>query len=100
TLMDNAGKPLNKVENPDDHDSEDEVESIDNDMAHSMASKSVGFGIKSLLEQLMDSYENDDYDEDPYDDWKRIFKKRIKKRKPKATNPSTEWKGQSQKSSK
>ncbi|GJV08457.1 putative reverse transcriptase domain-containing protein, partial [Tanacetum coccineum] len=68
TLMDNAGKPLNKVENPDDHDSEDEVESVDNDMARSMASKSVGFGIKSLLEQWMDSYENGDYDEDPYDD--------------------------------
>ncbi|GKB54102.1 retrovirus-related pol polyprotein from transposon TNT 1-94 [Tanacetum coccineum] len=31
-------------------------------------------------------------------DWKRIFKKRNKKKAKKQTNPSTEWKGQSQKS--
>ncbi|GJX78454.1 retrotransposon protein, putative, ty1-copia subclass [Tanacetum coccineum] len=66
--VDDAGKPLNKVEYPDDHDSEDEVESVNNDMAHSMASERVGFGTKSLLEQWMDSYQNSDYDEDPYDD--------------------------------
>nr|GEV55260.1 hypothetical protein [Tanacetum cinerariifolium] len=62
---------LNSVENDGelgDHDSEDEVESIDNDMARSMASKRVGFGTKNLLEQWRDSYENGDYDEDPYDD--------------------------------
>ncbi|GJY06273.1 hypothetical protein Tco_0373327 [Tanacetum coccineum] len=52
----------------DDHDSEDEVESVDNDMARSMASDSVDFGTKSLLEQWRDSYENGDYDEVPYDD--------------------------------
>ncbi|GKE02185.1 hypothetical protein Tco_1390168 [Tanacetum coccineum] len=46
----------------------DEVESVDNDMARSMASKMVGFGTKSLLEQWRDSYENGDYNEDPYDD--------------------------------
>ncbi|GKG60482.1 hypothetical protein Tco_0612083, partial [Tanacetum coccineum] len=66
--VDDAGKPLNKVEYPDDHDSEDEVESVNNDMAHSMASVRVGFGTNSLLEQWMDSYQNSDYDEDPYDD--------------------------------
>ncbi|GJW42861.1 UBN2 domain-containing protein [Tanacetum coccineum] len=67
-LVDDACKPLKKIEYPDDHDSEDEVESVDNDMARSMASERVGFGTKSLLEQWRDSYENGDYDEDPYDD--------------------------------
>ncbi|GKA51137.1 retrotransposon protein, putative, unclassified [Tanacetum coccineum] len=43
TLMDDAGKPLKKVEYSDDHDSKNEVESVDNDMARSMASESVGF---------------------------------------------------------
>ncbi|GKD79903.1 retrotransposon protein, putative, ty1-copia subclass [Tanacetum coccineum] len=68
TLVDNDGKPLKKVYYPGDHDGEDEVESVDNDMARSMASEWVGFGTKCLLEQWRDSYEIDDYDEDPYDD--------------------------------
>ncbi|GJY76374.1 hypothetical protein Tco_0481490 [Tanacetum coccineum] len=68
TLVDDDGKPLKKVDYPGDHDSEDEVESVDNDMARSMALERVGFGTKSLLEQWKDSYENGDYDEDPYDD--------------------------------
>ncbi|GKD34002.1 retrotransposon protein, putative, ty1-copia subclass [Tanacetum coccineum] len=68
TLVDDACKPMKKIEYPDDNDSEDEVESVDNDMARSMASDSVDFGTKSLLEQWRDSYENSDYDEDPYDD--------------------------------
>ncbi|GJR68194.1 putative reverse transcriptase domain-containing protein [Tanacetum coccineum] len=61
-------EPTNEVEYPNDHDSEDEVASVDNDMAHSMASERVGFGTQSLLEQWRDSYGNGDYDEDPYDD--------------------------------
>ncbi|GKG15636.1 putative reverse transcriptase domain-containing protein [Tanacetum coccineum] len=32
--------------------------------------------------------------------WKRIFKKKEQKESQRQTNPSTEWKGQSQKSSK
>ncbi|GKA84483.1 putative reverse transcriptase domain-containing protein, partial [Tanacetum coccineum] len=56
------------VDYPGNHDSEDEVESVDNDMARSMATERVGFGTNSLLEQWRDSYENGDYDEDPYDD--------------------------------
>ncbi|GJZ32137.1 retrotransposon protein, putative, ty1-copia subclass [Tanacetum coccineum] len=68
TLMDDDGKPLKKVDYLSDHDSEDEVESVDNDMARFMASERVGFGTKSLLEQWSDSYENGDYDEDPYDE--------------------------------
>ncbi|GKE45948.1 retrotransposon protein, putative, ty1-copia subclass, partial [Tanacetum coccineum] len=51
TLVDEAGNPLKKVEYLDDYDSEDEVASIDNDMARSMASERVGFGTQSLLEQ-------------------------------------------------
>nr|GFA45455.1 hypothetical protein [Tanacetum cinerariifolium] len=47
---------------------EDEVASVDNDMARSMASERVGFGTQSLLEQWKDSYGNGDYDDDPYDD--------------------------------
>ncbi|GKB63612.1 hypothetical protein Tco_0919798 [Tanacetum coccineum] len=43
TLVNNDGKPLKKVDYPGDHDSEDEVESVDNDMARSMASERVGF---------------------------------------------------------
>nr|GEY70830.1 hypothetical protein [Tanacetum cinerariifolium] len=37
-FMDEAGNPLNKVEYPGDHDSDDEVASVDNDMARSLAS--------------------------------------------------------------
>nr|GEY11942.1 hypothetical protein [Tanacetum cinerariifolium] len=67
-LVDEAGNPLKKVEFLGDYDSEDEVASVDNDMARSMALERVGFGTQSLLEQWRDSYGNGDYDEDPYDD--------------------------------
>ncbi|GKE14381.1 hypothetical protein Tco_1421958 [Tanacetum coccineum] len=68
TLVDDDDKPLKKIDYPGDHDNVDEVELVDNDMALSMASISIGFGTKSLLKKWKDSYENDDYDEDPYDD--------------------------------
>ncbi|GKA13827.1 reverse transcriptase domain-containing protein [Tanacetum coccineum] len=68
TLVDDDGIPLKKVDYLGDHDSEDEVESVYNDMARFMASEKVGFGTKSLLKQWRDSYENSDYDEDTYDD--------------------------------
>nr|GEV75992.1 hypothetical protein [Tanacetum cinerariifolium] len=67
-LVDEAGNPLKKVEFSGDYDSEDDVASVDNDMARSMASERVGFGTQSLLEQWRDSYGNGDYDDDPYDD--------------------------------
>ncbi|GKA30950.1 RNA-directed DNA polymerase, eukaryota, reverse transcriptase zinc-binding domain protein, partial [Tanacetum coccineum] len=67
-LVDEAGNPLKKVECLGDYDSKDEVASVDNDMAHSMASERVGFGTQSLLEQWRDSYGNGDYDEYPYND--------------------------------
>ncbi|GJW76392.1 retrotransposon protein, putative, ty1-copia subclass [Tanacetum coccineum] len=61
-----AGNPLKNVEFPGDCDSEDEVASVDNDMARSMASERVGFGTPSLLEQWRDSYGNGD-DDDMYE---------------------------------
>ncbi|GJS68827.1 hypothetical protein Tco_0683392 [Tanacetum coccineum] len=67
-LVDEAGNPLKKVEYLGNHDSKDEVASVDNDMAHSLALERTGFGTQSLLEQWRDSYGNGDYDEDPYDD--------------------------------
>ncbi|GKA90902.1 hypothetical protein Tco_0812772, partial [Tanacetum coccineum] len=51
TLVDDEGEPVKKVDYPGDHDSEDEVALVDNDMARSMASEKVGFGTISLLEQ-------------------------------------------------
>ncbi|GJU37281.1 RNA-directed DNA polymerase, eukaryota, reverse transcriptase zinc-binding domain protein [Tanacetum coccineum] len=67
-LVVKAVNTLKKDEFPDEYDSEDEVASVDNDMARSMASETVGFGTQSLLEQWRDSYGNGDYDDDPYDD--------------------------------
>ncbi|GKD92126.1 hypothetical protein Tco_1371963, partial [Tanacetum coccineum] len=54
-LVDEAGNPLKKVEYPGDHDNEDEVASIDNDMTHFLALERTGFGTQSLLEQWRDS---------------------------------------------
>ncbi|GJT12899.1 proteasome subunit alpha type-5 [Tanacetum coccineum] len=67
-LVDKAGIPLKKVECLGDYDSDDEVASVDNDIARSLASERVGFGTQTLLEQWRDSYGNGDYNEDPYDD--------------------------------
>ncbi|GJW58216.1 retrotransposon protein, putative, ty1-copia subclass [Tanacetum coccineum] len=50
-LVNKAGNPLKKVKFTGEYDSEDEVASVDNDTARSMASERVGFGIQSLLEQ-------------------------------------------------
>ncbi|GKA31116.1 hypothetical protein Tco_0717421 [Tanacetum coccineum] len=51
---DEAGNPLKKVKSLGDYDSEDEVASVDNDIAHSLALEMVGFGTQSLLEQWRD----------------------------------------------
>ncbi|GJY64280.1 hypothetical protein Tco_0465740 [Tanacetum coccineum] len=67
-LVDKAGNPLKKVEFSGEYESEDEIASVYNDMARSMANEKVGFGTQSLLEQRKDSYGNGDYDDDPYDD--------------------------------
>nr|GEY84283.1 hypothetical protein [Tanacetum cinerariifolium] len=44
TLVDEAGNPFKNVEFPDDYDSENEVASVDNDMACFISSERVGFG--------------------------------------------------------
>ncbi|GJU15739.1 reverse transcriptase domain-containing protein [Tanacetum coccineum] len=68
TLVDDEGKPLKNVDSSGDHDSEDEVASVDNEMASFLTSKKVGYGTNSLLEQWKETYENADYDYDTYDD--------------------------------
>nr|GEZ43098.1 zinc finger, CCHC-type [Tanacetum cinerariifolium] len=52
-LVDVDGKPLEKVDALGDHDNDDEVEPVDNDMARFLASNptGVGYGTKSLMEQ-------------------------------------------------
>ncbi|GJW24713.1 hypothetical protein Tco_0038524 [Tanacetum coccineum] len=67
-LVDEVGNLLKNIEYPGDHDSEDEVASVDNEMARDLALKRTGFGTQSLLEQWRDSYGNGDYDKDLYDD--------------------------------
>ncbi|GJT88109.1 hypothetical protein Tco_1069826 [Tanacetum coccineum] len=68
TLIDDEGKPLTRVDSSGDHDSEDEVASVDNDIANFRASKDVGYGTNSLLEQWKESYGNGEHDYDSYDD--------------------------------
>ncbi|GJY95972.1 retrovirus-related pol polyprotein from transposon TNT 1-94 [Tanacetum coccineum] len=68
TLVDDEGIPLKRVDSSSDHDSDDEVASVDNDMANFLASKDAGYGTNSLLEQWNESYGNGKYDYDPYDD--------------------------------
>ncbi|GJR51538.1 reverse transcriptase domain-containing protein [Tanacetum coccineum] len=67
TLVDDEGKPMEKVSSSCDYDSEDEVASVKNDMAKFLAKKD-GYGTQSLLEQWTESYKNGDYGYDPYDD--------------------------------
>ncbi|GJX26085.1 hypothetical protein Tco_0232381 [Tanacetum coccineum] len=62
------GKPLTKIDSLGDHDSDDQIASVDNDMTNFLVSKMVVYGTNSLLEQWKESYANDDYDFDPYDD--------------------------------
>nr|GEV76928.1 hypothetical protein [Tanacetum cinerariifolium] len=68
SLTDDEGKPLKMVDYRCDHDSEDEVKPIDNEIDDFLASERVGFGTNSLLKQWMDTCENVDYDYDPFDD--------------------------------
>nr|GEV52845.1 hypothetical protein [Tanacetum cinerariifolium] len=63
-----AGNPLKKVKFLGEYNSEDEVASVDNDMARSMAYERVGFGTEYLMEQWRDSYSNGDFNDDPYND--------------------------------
>ncbi|GKD94188.1 hypothetical protein Tco_1374025 [Tanacetum coccineum] len=67
-FVDDKGKPLKNVDSSNDHDSEDEVESVDNEMTSFLASKKVGYDTNSLLEQWKKTYVNVDYDYDLYED--------------------------------
>nr|GEW21209.1 hypothetical protein [Tanacetum cinerariifolium] len=51
-LVDKAGNPLKNVELPGEYDSEDEVASVDNDMARSMASEMVGHDLSHNLQAI------------------------------------------------
>nr|GFB76909.1 hypothetical protein [Tanacetum cinerariifolium] len=51
TLVNAEGKPLEKIDYLGDHDSEDKVEPVDNEVENFLASKRVGYGTNSLLEQ-------------------------------------------------
>ncbi|GKA46328.1 hypothetical protein Tco_0739211 [Tanacetum coccineum] len=64
-LVDDEGNPLTKVDSSGDHDSEDEVASVDNGMANFLTLKKVGYGTYSLLQQWKESYVNGDYDLEP-----------------------------------
>ncbi|GKC22932.1 hypothetical protein Tco_1025082 [Tanacetum coccineum] len=61
-LVDNAGNPLKKVEFPGEYDSEDEVASVDNDMARSMASERIATSNDDLYDD--DMYEGQDLSQD------------------------------------
>ncbi|GKB83338.1 hypothetical protein Tco_0950233 [Tanacetum coccineum] len=67
-LVDDERKPLKRVGYPGDHDSDDEVVSVDNDMTCFQSLERVRFGTNSLLEQWTYTYENVDYEYDTYDD--------------------------------
>ncbi|GKD56178.1 hypothetical protein Tco_1289565, partial [Tanacetum coccineum] len=56
-LVDDEGKPLTKVDSSGDPDSEDEVASIDNDMAIFLASKKVGYG-QDIPDKIQDICDN------------------------------------------
>ncbi|GKA50888.1 hypothetical protein Tco_0744084 [Tanacetum coccineum] len=67
-LVNDDGKPLEKVDYSSNQCSEDEVDSVDNEMTSYLASKSPGveYATKILLEQWRKTYVDDDYDS--YDD--------------------------------
>nr|GEY32919.1 hypothetical protein [Tanacetum cinerariifolium] len=64
TLVDDKGKPLENVDSSGDHDIKDKVASVDSEMTSFLASKKVGYGTNSLLEQWKETYKNADYDYD------------------------------------
>ncbi|GKD26816.1 hypothetical protein Tco_1233030, partial [Tanacetum coccineum] len=51
TIVDDEGKPLAKIDSSGDHDSEDEVSSVGNEMANFLTTKKAGYETNSLLEQ-------------------------------------------------
>nr|GEY62189.1 hypothetical protein [Tanacetum cinerariifolium] len=68
TLVDDEGKPIENIDYSGDHDIDDDVEPVDNEMTSFLASMRVGYGTDRLLEQWNKTYENADYDYNPYND--------------------------------
>ncbi|GJY26619.1 reverse transcriptase domain-containing protein [Tanacetum coccineum] len=68
TLADDVGKPMKYVDYLGDHDSEDEVEPVDNEMTSFLASDRFGYSTNSLLKQWRRTYENANSDYDQYND--------------------------------
>ncbi|GJR48930.1 hypothetical protein Tco_1317033 [Tanacetum coccineum] len=68
TTLDDDGKPLEKVDYPNNLGSDDEVEPVKREMASFLALKPMGirYGLKILLEQWRENDVDGDYD--PYDD--------------------------------
>ncbi|GJR61498.1 hypothetical protein Tco_1503660 [Tanacetum coccineum] len=64
------GKPVKRIDYMSNHDSEDEVERVDNEMESFLASNPSGvrYGTNSLLEQCSETYGDVGYEYDPYDD--------------------------------
>nr|GEV41022.1 zinc knuckle CX2CX4HX4C [Tanacetum cinerariifolium] len=58
-LLDDEGKPVKKIDYTSDHDSEDEVELVDNETSFlSLKPSRVGNGTNSLLEQWSETYKD------------------------------------------
>ncbi|GKC47577.1 putative reverse transcriptase domain-containing protein, partial [Tanacetum coccineum] len=70
TLVDDDGKPLEKVASSCDYDSEKRNTFTGETLypKNKFLAKKDGYGTQSLLEQWTESYENGDYGYDPYDD--------------------------------
>nr|GEW78387.1 hypothetical protein [Tanacetum cinerariifolium] len=65
-LVDDDGKPLEKVDYLDYSNSDDEVEPVENGTTSFLESKRVGYGPKNLWKQWRDTTVDDEYDS--YDD--------------------------------
>ncbi|GKC69780.1 wall-associated receptor kinase 2-like protein, partial [Tanacetum coccineum] len=61
-LVDDDEKPREKLDYPDNSNSDDEVEPVQNETACFLPSKGVGYGPKSLWEQWRDTTLDDEYD--------------------------------------
>ncbi|GJX95188.1 hypothetical protein Tco_0349774 [Tanacetum coccineum] len=59
TLVDDDGKPLKKVDSSGDHDNEEEVASVDNDMENFLDSKKDGYGqdIPNKIQDICDNFD-------------------------------------------
>nr|GEU60407.1 hypothetical protein [Tanacetum cinerariifolium] len=61
TLVDNKGKRLENIDYPGDHDSDDEVKLVDNEMTSFLASKMVGYGKNRAFPAVKNENQFNDY---------------------------------------